>query len=106
MTPRLVGFPRRSDGLAEVVLDGVAYRARDLREDGLPSFAVTSKARSWNAYDRAGGRRQLSVAEIGALQSFPLDYPWHGKRTPVVLQIANAVPPVMAASLLGTLLDG
>lgn len=78
--PRLVGFPRRSDGAAEVILDGTAYRARDLREEDQPSFALTSKARSWNVYDTAGGRRQLTVAEIGALQGFRLDYPWHGKR--------------------------
>lgn len=98
---RLVGFPRRSDGLAEVVLDGTAYRARDLRREDQPSFVVTSKARSWCVYDTAGGRRQLTVAEIGALQGFPLTYPWQGKRTPATLLAANAVPPPMAARLLG-----
>lgn len=97
---RLVGFPRRSDGAAEVTLDGVAYRARDLRDEDHLSFVVTSKARSWNVYDTAGGRRQLTVPEIGALQGFRLDYPWHGKRTPAVLQIANAIPPPMAAALI------
>ncbi len=98
---RLVGFPRRSDGAAEIILDGIAYRARDLRTEHHPSFAVTGKARSWCAYDTAGGRRQLSVAEIGALQGFPIDYPWQGKRTPATLLAANAVPPPMAARLLG-----
>lgn len=98
---RLVGFPRRSDGLGEIVLDGIEYRARDLRDQHLPSFVVTSKARSWCVYDTAGGRRQLSVAEIGRLQGFPLDYPWQGKRTPATLLAANAVPPPMAARLLG-----
>jgi DNA (cytosine-5)-methyltransferase 1 len=102
---RLVGFPRRSDGAAEVILDGTAYRARDLRPETMLSFVVTSKARSWNVYDTDGGRRQLTVGEIGALQGFPLNYPWHGKRTPAVLQIANAVPPPMAAGLLSTLID-
>jgi len=97
---RLVGFPRRSDGAAEIILDGTAYRARDLRTEHQPAFVVTSKARSWNVYDTAGGRRQLTVAEIGALSGFPLDYPWHGKRTPAVLLAANAVPPPMAAALL------
>lgn len=103
---RLIGFPRRSDGAAEVILDGIAYRARDLREEDQPSFALTSKARSWNVYDTTGGRRQLTVAEIGTLQGFPAAYPWHGKRTPVVQQIANAVPPPMAAALLDTLISG
>ena len=97
---RLVGFPRRSDGAAEIILDGVAYRARDLRPEGHLSFVVTSKARSWCVYDTAGGRRQLTVAEIGALQGFRLDYPWQGRRTPAVLQIANAVPPPMGAALI------
>lgn len=47
----LVGFPRRSDGRGEDVhLDGVAYRARDLRPAEYPSFVVTEKARSWTRF--------------------------------------------------------
>jgi DNA (cytosine-5)-methyltransferase 1 len=43
----LVGFPRRADNADSVTLDGVDYRARDLREGGKPSFGMTEKARSW-----------------------------------------------------------
>lgn len=43
----VVGFPRRSDGREEVVIDGEAYRARDMRDVKYPSQSITEKARSW-----------------------------------------------------------
>lgn len=46
----LLGFPRLSDGRAETVIDGVAYRARDLRPASEPSLTVTEKARSWKFF--------------------------------------------------------
>lgn len=42
----VVGFPRRSDGRDEVIIDGEAYRARDLRDASQPAQVVTEKARS------------------------------------------------------------
>jgi DNA (cytosine-5)-methyltransferase 1 len=45
-----LGFPRRSDGLAEVEIGGVAYRARDLRSVDEPSQTVTEKSRSWKRW--------------------------------------------------------
>ena len=102
---RLVGFPRRSDGGKEVHLGGIAYRARDMRDEGEPSFTVTSKARSWNVYDYGLPTGQLSLAQAGSLQGFPAAYPWAGSRTAAFEQIANAVPPPMAAALLSTLID-
>ena len=96
----LVGFPRRSDGLDEVIIDGQAYRARDLRSVDLPSFGVTSKARSWKRYRDGHDLGQLTAGQIGALQGFRLDYPWQGSRTAQIQQSANAVPPPMAAALI------
>lgn len=48
----LVGFPRQDDGGASgaVTIDGVDYRARDLRSASLPAFALTEKARSWQRW--------------------------------------------------------
>jgi DNA (cytosine-5)-methyltransferase 1 len=46
----LVGFPRLSDGQEETVINGVAYRARDLRPASSPSQTVTEKTRSWRAF--------------------------------------------------------
>ena len=47
----VVGFLRRDDGRDEgLVLDGIRYRARDLRTADMPSFALTSKSRSWRRF--------------------------------------------------------
>lgn len=43
----VAGFPRRADSDDIVTIDGVDYRARDLRPGELPAFALTEKARSW-----------------------------------------------------------
>lgn len=51
----LVGFARLHDRGDMVVMDGVAYRGRDLRVAGLPSAVVTEKARSWSRFrDQSG----------------------------------------------------
>ena len=53
---RLVGFPRKHDGLGDaVIIDGEAYRARDLRPEDQPAFVVTEKARSWEVFEETFG---------------------------------------------------
>lgn len=78
----LVGFPRRADAVdvetlegdvvataAEVVtIDGVEYRARDLRSGDEPSLTVTEKARSWHRY-------MLGAGLSGAGAPRPTDHP-------------------------------
>lgn len=101
--PRLVGFPRRNDDPADLIQ---SHRQRDLRPTDLPSFTITLTTRSWRIYDSAGRQiGRISLADAGVLQSFPRDYPWQGdSRRAVFGQVANAVPPRLAASLLETLL--
>lgn len=61
--------------------------------------------------DRVGGERQfpeqtvrVSVAEAACLQSFRAGYPFQGTRTARYQQIGNAVPPPLAAAVVGHLL--
>ena len=91
-----LGFARRNDRP-----DGHTHRQRDMRATSRPAFTVTEKVRSWTFVPDDGSTpRQLTLGEIGQLQSFPADYPWQGSRTAACLQAANAVPPALAAALL------
>lgn len=167
----LIGFPRLSDGEAEVRLGGKAYRERDLRPASSPAQAVTEKGRSWqrwveirrsgerihegfdpdsapaqtivsrtdrwqvwvherpattvqgdprvwapghkqNAADPPGKYQQrrgdqairITHEEGAVLQGFRRDYPWQGTSTERWQQIGNAVPPPLAAAVLGAVL--
>jgi hypothetical protein len=61
---------------------------------------VPEKARSWTLFDPDGTERMMTPAEAGQLQTFPPDYAWTGTRSAQFLQIANAVPPLLATHVL------
>lgn len=69
----LVGFPRRADRDDIVTIDGVNYRARDLRRAHLPAQAVTEKSRSWSHFAGAGATAQ----DTGGQRQRPVDEPAH-----------------------------
>ena len=100
----VVGFPRLSDGKAEVVIDGTAYRARDLRPADEPALTITEKARSWKVFDADGSERRMTTAEAGVLQTYERPFEWRGAKTKQFLQIGNAVPPVLARAVLAALI--
>lgn len=50
------------------------------------------------------GSVRLSQVEQGILQSFPPDYPWQGSDAVRYQQAGNAVPPLMAAAVLETII--
>ncbi len=75
----LVGFPRKYDGLGDaVIIDGEAYRARDLRDADYPAQVVTEKARSWEVFEETFG--DLEPTHMGDVYNSkgtirPLDEP-------------------------------
>jgi len=102
----VVGFPRLSDGLAEIEINGQAYRARDLRDADHPAQAVTGKARSWKHFQPDGSEDRITQDEAATLQTFPEPpFQWAGTKSKVFLQIGNAVPPLLAQRILEALLE-
>lgn len=57
--------------------------------------------RASDALFLATGRRRLTTAECAALQAFPDGYPFQGPSEARYRQIGNAVPPPLAAAVLG-----
>lgn len=66
-------------------------------------WSLTGKARSWQL-GYVGGP-QMTAAQAGLLQGFPLDFPWKGSRSKQFLQLADVVHPAMAAIVLGVATD-
>jgi DNA (cytosine-5)-methyltransferase 1 len=75
-----VRFPRRSDGRDEVIIDGEAERARDLRDSDQPAQVVTEKARSWirmGTHERATVRHADEPAPTVMYGSRANAVTWH-----------------------------
>ena len=91
----------------ETVVDGrTAVHATAVR----PSTTVQGDPRIGRPghKDRDQGEAQfaqesvrITVEEAAILQSFPADYPWQGSQTKRFEQVGNAVPPRLAAAILG-----
>jgi DNA (cytosine-5)-methyltransferase 1 len=68
-----------------------------------PSWCLTGSTRSWRI--GAADGPELTAAQAGLLNGFPLEYPWQGSRTKKFLQVADVVSPVVAAVVLGVATD-
>lgn len=72
----------------------------DLRR---PARTVTANAQQDWIRDPIHGLRRLAPRECAALQTFPTDWVFAGKRTDQYRQIGNAVPPLLAEQIGATL---
>lgn len=88
-SPTVVGTRRSARGM----LIGRQLPAGEDRSVGGWSDVSTAPAKS-------GSGVRVTVEEAATLQSFPADHPWQGSRTKQFEQVGNAVPPLLAESIL------
>jgi DNA (cytosine-5)-methyltransferase 1 len=69
----------------------------------LPSWTVQATPGPWVGPFHWTSRR-LRTVELAALQTFPQDYCFSGKRRDRVRQIGNAVPPLLAQRMIEPLI--
>lgn len=65
----------------------------------VPDPGATSNRHNDSGKSRNDGIR-VSVEQAACLQSFRIGWPWQGSKTSQYRQVGNAVPPLMAASIL------
>lgn len=66
-----------------------------------PDIVAAPGYRTEVSRQNAEGSVKITVEQAGVLQSFRPDYPWRGTKTKQYQQVGNAVPPVLAAAVLG-----
>lgn len=98
----LIGFPRLADEHEVIEIDGVAYRARDLREGSLPAATVTAKARSWERWEFLPVNERPNSAVRTASQPAPTlafghERPQWVYRRPSTTIVGSFRPDVVAA---------
>lgn len=64
-----------------------------------PSWTITAQPGPWVGPFHWNNRR-LRVPEAAAIQSFPKNYKFYGKRRSIQKQIGNAVPPLMGKAMI------
>ena len=104
-------FPHMAQGSKYMDLPSEIRQILPFREDIFPDRLkrLVLNEPSWTVIAHIGmdgymyihptENRTLSVREAARIQSFPDDYYFEGGRTAALLQIGNAVPPLMASAI-------
>lgn len=71
----------------------------------VPAKTITTRTvGQWRVYPPGEDYRGITETEAAVLQTFPADYPWQGKtQLDRARQIGDAIPPILAARVLGEL---
>lgn len=70
-----------------------------------PARTIKSSRAGNLSWQRDGERIPVTVAEAAVLQTLPVDHPFAGGSGKKFLQIGNAVPPLLAETILSTFID-
>jgi DNA (cytosine-5)-methyltransferase 1 len=92
----------KSAGKAEATRPGGHWGYKQgafVADQDLPARTVTASSQQDWIIDDEFGLRRLSPRECAAIQTFPVDWKFAGKRTSQYRQIGNAVPPVLAEAI-------
>jgi DNA (cytosine-5)-methyltransferase 1 len=76
---------------------------RYVRSCDRPAGTLTTKSMSQWVLRKGDQRRKIGLADALALQSFPANYPLQGTTSKRQEQVGNAVPPLLAAHVIGAL---